>query len=420
MLDVLVIGAGLGGLSAALRAARAGLSVRVITKGMGSHHWTPGTIDVLGYLPGEEAAVERPFEAMARLPEEHPYRLLGSERVREALTSFCELANLDELGYAGACDDVNTMLPSPAGALRPVWRAPSAQLRGFEAATHGAVIVGVDGLRDFYPHLIAENLNRQGWQARAASVPWSAISECADRNAIQLAEGLDHATHSGRLEAALRSVVRAGEWVGLPAVLGTVRHMGVLVELELALHARIFEIPLLPPSVPGVRLYWRLRDALRERGVRIEAHMEVSGFGVEEGAIAWVESATSARPLRHHARAYVLSSGGILGGGFGSDPSGRVWDAVFGLPLTVPQQRNAWFTPDFLGGAGQPVFRGGVRVDARLQPLDEAGNPVYANLWAAGACLAGADPIRERSLEGIAIATGIAAAEGVSRMTGDR
>jgi glycerol-3-phosphate dehydrogenase subunit B len=57
------------------------------------------------------------------------------------------------------------------------------------------------------------------------------------------------------------------------------------------------------------------------------------------------------------------------------------------------------------------VFRGGVAVDARLQPLISVGaSPAYENLWAAGSVLAGADPILERSLEGIAVSTGIAAA----------
>ena len=50
-------------------------------------------------------------------------------------------------------------------------------------------------------------------------------------------------------------------------------------------------------------------------------------------------------------------------------------------------------------------------VNRQFQPVDANGSPVYANLWAAGGILAHADPIRERSLEGIAIATGIAAAQ---------
>jgi len=51
MLDLLVIGAGLAGLSAAIVVAEAGLRVRVVTKGLSALHWAAGTIDLLGYLP---------------------------------------------------------------------------------------------------------------------------------------------------------------------------------------------------------------------------------------------------------------------------------------------------------------------------------------------------------------------------------
>ena len=56
----------------------------------------------------------------------------------------------------------NLLLPSPVGAVRPVFLAPAAQKAGeiLPAAGGGApmVIVGVTGMRDFYPMLIAENL----------------------------------------------------------------------------------------------------------------------------------------------------------------------------------------------------------------------------------------------------------------------
>ena len=52
-------------------------------------------------------------------------------------------------------------------------------------------------------------------------------------------------------------------------------------------------------------------------------------------------------------------------------------------------------------------------VDDRWQPVDDAGARVYANVWAAGNLLAHADGILERSLEGIALATGVAAARSI-------
>jgi glycerol-3-phosphate dehydrogenase subunit B len=66
--------------------------------------------------------------------------------------------------------------------------------------------------------------------------------------------------------------------------------------------------------------------------------------------------------------------------------------------------------------AGHPVFNGGVAVDQRLQPIDAAGRVLYANLWATGGALACVDPIQQHSLEGVAIATGVAAARAIVRM----
>ncbi len=45
-----------------------------------------------------------------------------------------------------------------------------------------------------------------------------------------------------------------------------------------------------------------------------------------------------------------------------------------------------------------------------------AGKVIYGNLWAAGGALASVDPIQQHSLEGIAIATGIAAAKAIVRV----
>jgi glycerol-3-phosphate dehydrogenase subunit B len=169
----------------------------------------------------------------------------------------------------------------------------------------------------------------------------------------------------------------------------------------------------LPPSVPGLRLTQALRRLLAARGVRVEVGMEVTGVKVENGAVQWVETSTSSRPLVHRAAQFVLATGGVLGGGFNSDHSGRFWETVFDLPLTVPQDRTQWFRPQFFDEEGQPVFRGGVAVNRSLQPVDAQGRLMLSNVHVAGGALAGADSILERSLEGVAIATGVAVAEAI-------
>lgn len=413
--DLLVMGAGLSGLMAAYTAARAGQRVHVVTKGLGSMHWTAGTVDVLGYVAhAPQNAVQRPLEALAALPADHPYTLLGAARVQAALASFMALTREIGLAYGGG--DENMLLPTAVGALRPTLLAPQAQANGDVRRKEPLLIVGFTGLRDFYPELIAENLTKQGIPARAAFLPLDLLTSQSDRNSIHLAQALDDRARRLRLGEALKRLVQPGERIGLPAVLGLDDHLAAMNDLQQAAGAVIFEIPTLPPSAPGMRLFKALRSKLWSLGVRVDSGMPAIGAQTVPpngtvGSVQWVETATSARPLKHRARRYLLATGGILGGGFNSDHTGRVWETVFGLPLTIPQQRYHWFRPQFMDPAGQPVFRGGVAVNTVLQPVDADGQPLYNNLWVAGGALAGADPIQERSLEGIALASGMAAAQ---------
>lgn len=412
MLDLLIIGAGLAGLTAALRATEAGLRVKVIAKGMGALYWAPGTIDVLGYVGVEERGVDDPWQRIGELDEHHPYHIVGADATQYAIDWFCTKVNALGLAYSGG-DAGNIRTPSPAGAWRPSYCVPTGQRAGDAEDRRSMVIIGFQGMRDFYPHLIARNLTAQGQSVRAAMLPWSVLSEQRDRNSVQLAEAVDDPRTQQRLVDALKLVAKPGERIGLPAILGRHNHAQVLAALQKGLNAAVFEIPTLPPSMPGIRLATTLRHELERHSVRVEIGMEAVGFHAENGAIQYVETATSARPLKHRAGAFLLATGGVLGGGFDSNHAGRFWETVFDLPLTVAQDRKQWFRPRFLDERGQPAFRGGVAVNDALQPVDAAGTPVYANLWAAGGLLAHTDPILERSLEGVAIASAVAAVDKV-------
>jgi glycerol-3-phosphate dehydrogenase subunit B len=219
------------------------------------------------------------------------------------------------------------------------------------------------------------------------------------------------------LAAELRKLIQPGERIGLPAILGLDAHAQVMDNLQTQTGAGVFEISTLPPSVPGLRLTAALRQKVESLGARIEINMPVKSFSAQGGRIAWIETDASARPLKHHADKFLLATGGILGGGINSDHTGRVWETCFNLPLTAPQTRGEWLNSRFLDPAGHPIFTSGVPVNRQFQPIDAQGAPVYSNLWAAGGTLAHADPIRECSLEGIAIATGIAAIRCVMSQT---
>jgi glycerol-3-phosphate dehydrogenase subunit B len=143
--------------------------------------------------------------------------------------------------------------------------------------------------------------------------------------------------------------------------------------------------------------------------------MEAAGFTKEEGVITGVQTAASARQRTHRAHAFLLASGGVLGGGFTGDHKGRFWEVVFDLPLTAQQERGRWFHHQFFHPDGHPIFSAGVATNTRQQPVDRQERIIYKNLWAAGGVLAHSDSIRERSLEGLAVATGVAAAQAIAK-----
>jgi glycerol-3-phosphate dehydrogenase subunit B len=412
MTDLIIVGAGLAGMMAGYAAARRGLSSKIIAKGLGALHWSAGTIDVLGYYPSEQDPVEQPVEHTQMIVQEnsnHPYAFVDG-KLADRLNEFLALTQEIGLPYLGARDQTNWWLPSPVGAVRRTFLAPQAQASGDLHSPEPMLIVGFRGMRDFFSELIAENLRKQGYPARAAFLPLDLVTERRDVNPVQIAYALDDPERQTHLAVQLKEIVRPGERIGLPAILGMSRHLEVVEQLESRIGARVFEIPTLPPSVPGIRLDAALRKHLEKLGVRIELNMEVSGFQVEGDRVSAIETRTSGRPLVHRAKTFLLATGGILGGGIETDHTGKSRDTVLNLPLTIPSERHKWFRANFLDPAGHPVFRGGVAVNWQWQPIDAAGARVFANVWAAGGILAHADPILERSLEGIAITTGIAAA----------
>src|SRR3954447_6240626 len=85
---VIVVGAGVAGLTAAVRLAESGARVLVVAKGIGATHLSPCTIDVLGYAPDR---VERPGEALASSAEatpDPPYARIGGGGVGAGVDWF--------------------------------------------------------------------------------------------------------------------------------------------------------------------------------------------------------------------------------------------------------------------------------------------------------------------------------------------
>jgi glycerol-3-phosphate dehydrogenase subunit B len=207
-----------------------------------------------------------------------------------------------------------------------------------------------------------------------------------------------------------------GEIVGFPAVLGVRRAREVWHELETRLGHQVFEVPTLPPSVQGLRLYETMTTALRRQGGRLVVGSTVAGAKTSGSRLEDVVARTAGRPLTYRANSFVLATGGFASGGLQLAASGQVRETVFDLPVAgVPGPKQRPFEQGYL--ADHAISRAGIAVDESMRPVDGNGAAAYENVHAVGATLGGAVPWREASGNGLSLASGYAAASAILEET---
>ena len=409
--DVLVVGAGLAGLTAVWRLATQQQKVRLVSKGWGATHWHSGCIDVLGYYPVDQPEpVESPGVTLAKLiadQPQHPYALVGAAGVEAALTAFQTLCA--EAGYPlhGSLDK-NWLLPSAVGTFRPTCLAPETMIAGDLRRDDPMLIVGIKQLVDFYPNIIAENLAKQGLDAAHLMLDLPDLAQRNFNTPVSIGSLLESAAFRADLSRRIKAKLGNAKRVGLPAILGRKPSLTIKNDLEAQIGVPLFEIPGLPPSLPGMRLHAILLQAIERAGGRVYHGLEGVGIESEEGLVTAVFTEAAARDKPHRFARYVVATGGILGGGIVTRQDGTAREVVFDLPVTLPDSRQDWFEQDFMDPNGHPVYRAGLKVNQQFQPLNGGSQPVYQNVYAAGTTLSHSEVIRERSFEGVALATGFA------------
>jgi glycerol-3-phosphate dehydrogenase len=412
--DVLVIGAGLAGLTAAWQASQRGKRVKVISKGWGATHWHAGCIDVLGYqlLTGLRP-IENLRQAVDTLIEQnpnHPYALAGAQSLNLALEAL--KAEFSNHGYPlrGSLEK-NWLLPTALGSIRPSCLAPETMIAGDVRQQDAMLIIGFNGFLDFYPNLIADNLQAQGVPAFSLTIDLKTLQTRRFVNSRVLANLFEITEFRNEVAQAIKAQTKIIDRqkirrIGFPAVLGIQNPLEIKSDLENQLGMHIFEIPTLPPSIPGIRLCNTLIKAIQKNGGHVYDGMQVSGYSTTGNTISCVYSEAASRQKLHPANHYVLATGGILGGGIYMDNNHHSNEVIFNLPVDIPEEFLQWFNPEFLGETGHPYFQGGIQVNHEFNPTNQNGQVPFKNLFAIGELLAYCDSLQERSLEGIALVSG--------------
>ena len=398
--DVVVVGAGPAGLATAIRLAEAGRQVLVLARGNGFTHWGAGSVDVLGRVGGEP--VEQPLEATDRLPEGHPYHLVGQAAVRDGVDWFASFAAAAGLTHIGDLERNRAQLTA-FGTLRTTCLLPE-PAAGPEGFLKGRVaVVNFAGFRDFSPALCATRLRRAGIDATPASAPLPAWDHDRYFTGVELARAIDDAGFRRRLAPGLARAAAGAEAVVVPAVLGLNRGHEPWADLQSLVGAPLVEAATAPPSIPGLRLFAAYRARLESLGVRWQFGFPAVGVERDGDRVTAVRSEGASRVMATRCQELVLATGGVAGNGIEANRDGTLTERVAGLPVDGFEDRLAYLGGRFLGD--HPLAAAGVRADAELRPVDASGEPVAANIHCVGGLLAAHDPTAEGSREGVALAT---------------
>ncbi len=407
MRELLIVGEGLCGLFAAILASEHGASTALVAQGRGGLSSSHGCIDVWrGGLPAE---------GMRGLPSDHPYRIAGWSNIDRALRAFLVITSRAGVAYRGSLEESLT-LPTAIGGLHITSFAPESLARGSMSEKMTSFSVGgIEGFRDFSGKLVRDNLARSGRSAPEI-VPLPIIGDVPRRDlyAHDLAGRFDDAEWRSELARAWKPRLGGVRLLGVPAVLGLRKPAEVLASLEERLGVRIFEIPTLPPSVPGLRLERLLRRTALAAGVQlIEGSRSIGLVDGRSGGerVTGVVIQSAGGPRTYSAGAVLLATGGVLHGGLVARQNGRIVESVFDLPIQAPASRGEWTTDLPLGA--QPYASYGVRVDSDMRPISDEGIPYFSNLYAAGGLLAGSDRAVEGSRQGIDLLTAHRAIEAI-------
>jgi glycerol-3-phosphate dehydrogenase subunit B len=429
--DVVVVGAGLAGMTAAIALAEAGASVEVVARGHAATHWASGAFDV-ATPPGATTTADG-LRTLRKL-RGHPYAILA-DGVADALARVQAWLGAEGLPYEGDLSSPIRPQPTSIGGVRPAAIVPGAQAAALEpwSPDERLVILGFRGFKDFWPSQVAASLTRNAvWasvvgspaaptRVEALTIDLPGLADRRNLSALTIARLFDDPVARrdaiGAIAAALaRTGGRPGR-VGLPAAIGQHDHPAAFAELAAALDLAPFEIPLVPPSVPGLRLYGALRSALRARGGRITTGEPVADVTRDGRRVTAVSTRAAARMRTIRTGAVVLATGGIAGGGLVGHADGRLVEPVLGLLVEAPPP-DAWLATGPFPPDGHPLERAGIRTDDALRPLDGSGKVALENVVVVGSQLAGMRYLEERCGEGVAITSGIRAAEVLARAVG--
>ena len=417
--DVCVIGTGLAGMAAALFCANRDLSTLQVGH-TGEIIFTSGLLDLMGVHPVKEKHLWRdPWAAIDAVVNDipnHPYARVKKQDIQSAFDEL--LAFLDDVGltYHRRTNQNSDVLTS-LGTVKPTYAVPQNMWKGVEALTQkpACLLIDIRGLKGFSARQIAAALQSDWSDLQTARISFPDTDHLSEVYTEHMASALVLPANREKFARVVRPHVNTAQIIGIPAILGLYRTSEVVSHLEDLIGVPIFEIPTIPPSVPGLRLKEAFERGLRPKEVTYFSQKRVLQVRHTAEGLFEINIGRTDVERKVCTRAVILASGRFIGGGLHADRK-RIKETIFDLPLYQPGHRTDWHRREFLDSRGHPINQAGVEIDDGFRPLDDSGRPVFETLFAAGSILAHNDWKRMKCGAGVAIATAFGAVQSLIRI----
>lgn len=411
--DIIVVGAGMAGLIAAITAAKAGKSVSVLSEGAGVLSIGSGAVDFLGYVNGKKI-MDSPYNHLKELPDNHPYNIAGEENIKAAFQNLVDIAGSNGYKVKISDDGCNQTAISIVGTTKPTYICSHSNNASRILKAKRILFVGVEYLKDAQVALAVKQAKHYKVFADATlehatlSSPFGKTHRVL--NCLDIARYVDREEGFNWLKTELLKYGKGYDAVIIPPICGTVNYLKNYESLTKE-GLVIVESLSIPPGVGG----YRLRDALiseaKKHHVKFIENCNVQRAIISgskcTGLVAVHNNIAGAIETEYKAEQFIIATGGVIGGGIISTPD-KVYEKIFNIQLKVPETVEERSDKNVFGSHLFTKF--GVNVNKDFQAVESNGKPVYENVYFAGNTLGNYDFPTEKSGYGVACVTGYAAA----------
>lgn len=286
----MIIGGGFAGLVAAATAVRQGAAVTVVTSG-------PGTVSLgSGGISFRDMDTEQ-----AELPA--------------AVELFTDMTAAAGCQYRGELK-TSRLIPNVLGGFQQVSMAPAAVWNAGVENNQRVLIVGWSGWSGFNAQLTAELLTKTAAKM-GLQVNYSAETielnkwTNGELTALSIAMYMNDPDYRKMFASLLKPLIRDGQLLLLPAVLGTTTSHYELERFAVAVGCPIGEMISTPPAVSGLRMYTCLQKYLQKCGVEFRSAYPVRVLQGRDGYCQAAVLDTPGRPCVLKADRFIIATGRI-------------------------------------------------------------------------------------------------------------